>query len=142
VLKEILNGLLDRGLHIGEGIFCFIYDAKGLPSAIRKVFANRALIQRCQWHKRENVVSYLPKSQHTALGRRLQKAYEKPTYEEARMALNRLKPEEKLPNESSLASLEEGIEETLTLHRLGLIPQLVISPKTAHCIESVMSLVD
>lgn len=71
----------------------------------------------------------------------MQRAYEKPTYEEAKAALNRLKPELKLLNESALASLEEGLEETLTLHRLGLFTQLGISLKTTNCIESVMSLV-
>jgi transposase-like protein len=71
----------------------------------------------------------------------LQRAYEKPTYEEASAALNRLKPELKLLNESALASLEEGLEQTLTLHRLGLFKQLGISLKTTNCIESVMSLV-
>ena len=141
VIKGFLSTLLGRGLSVEEGILCIIDGAKGLYSAIRKVFQDRALIQRCQWHKRENVVSYLPKSQKTTWRRRLQRAYEKPTYEEARAALNRLKPELKLLNESALASLEEGLEETLTLHRLGLFTQLGISLKTTNCIESVMSLI-
>lgn len=140
-LKGLLSSLLDRGLSIDEGILCVIDGAKGLYSAIRKVFQDRALVQRCQWHKRENVLSYLPKSHQATWRRRLQRAYEKPTYEEAKTALNRLKPELKLLNESALASLEEGLEETLTLHRLGLFPQLGISLKTTNCIESVMSLV-
>ena len=141
VVKSFLSGLLGRGLSIEEGILCIIDGAKGLYSAIRKVFQDRVLIQRCQWHKRENVVSYLPKSHQATWRRRLQRAYEKPTYEEAKAALNRLKPELKLLNESALASLEEGVEETLTLHRLGLFIQLGISLKTTNCIESVMSLV-
>ncbi len=141
VVKDFLNGLLQRGLNIDEGILCIIDGAKGLYSAIRKVFTNRAIIQRCQWHKRENVVSYLQKSQQSTWRRKLQRAYEKPTYEEAKRALNRLKPELKLLNESARASLEEGFEETLTLHRLGLFPQLGISLKTTNCIESLMSLV-
>jgi putative transposase len=141
VVKGFLSGLLDRGLSIEEGILCVIDGAKGLYSAIRKLFQDRVLIQRCQWHKRENVVSYLPRSHQATWRRRLQKAYEKPTYQEAKAALNRLKPELKLLNQSALASLEEGLEETLTLHRLGLFTQLGISLKTTNCIESVMSLV-
>ncbi|MFC1896792.1 hypothetical protein ACFL0Q_09100 [Thermodesulfobacteriota bacterium] len=54
--------MLDRGLSINEGILCIIDGAKELRCAVRKVFADKAMIQRCQWHKRENVVSYLPKS--------------------------------------------------------------------------------
>ena len=142
VLKDFLNSLLDRGLNIEEGILCIIDGAKGINSAIKKVFKDKTLIQRCQWHKRENVVSYLPKSLKPQWRRKLQQAYEKPTYEEARSSLNRLKPELKLINESALASLEEGLEETLSLHRLGLFPQLGISLKTTNCIESVMALVE
>lgn len=142
VLKEFLSGLLGRGLPIEEGILCIIDGAKGLRSALRKVFQDKVLIQRCQWHKRENVVSYLPKSLQPQWRIKLQQAYEKPTYEEAKTALNRLKPELKLINESALASLEEGFEETLTLHRLGLFPQLGISLKTTNCMESVMALVE
>ena len=141
VVKNFLEGLVERGLDIEQGILCVIDGAKGLCAAIGKVFQDRVLIQRCQWHKRENVVSYLPKSQQGIWRRRLQRAYEKPTYEEASRALNRLKPELKLLNESALASLQEGLEQTLTLHRLGLFRQLGISLKTTNCIESVMSLV-
>ena len=142
VLRSFLNRLIERGLSIEDGLLCVIDGAKGLRCAVRKVFADKAIVQRCQWHKRENVLSYLPKSQQATWRKKLQRAYEKPTYEEAKAALNRLKPELKLLNESALSSLEEGFEETLALHRLGLFPQLGISLKTTNCIESVMSLVD
>ena len=120
VVKDFLNGLMERGLNIDHGVLCVIDGAKGLSSGIKKIFRDKALIQRCQWHKRENVVDYLPKSQRAAWRRKLQRAYEKPTYEEAKAALNRLKAELRLMNESAAASLEEGLEETLTLHHLGL----------------------
>jgi transposase-like protein len=139
VIKAFLNDLLGRGLNIEEGILCVIDGAKGIRSAIRKVFAGKALVQRCQWHKRENVVDYLPKTHQSSWRRRLQQAYEKPTYEEACTALQRLKPELKLLNVSALSSLEEGMEETLTLHRLGLLAELGVSFKTTNCIESVMA---
>jgi len=142
VVKDFLNALIKRGLNIEQGVLCVIDGANGLCSGIKKVFRDKALIQRCQWHKRENVVDYLPKTQRATWRKKLQRAYEKPTYEEAKAALNRLKPELRLINESALASLEEGFEETLTLHRLGLLPQLGISLKTTNCIESLMSLVD
>lgn len=142
VVKEFLNGLLDRGLNIDQGLLCIIDGAKGLRSAIKKVFSDKAMVQRCQWHKRENVVSYLPKSLQPQWRNKLQRAYEKSSYEEAKAAMNRLKLELKLLNESALASLEEGFEETLSLHRLGLFPQLGISLKTTNCIESLMARVD
>lgn len=141
VVREFLTGLIERGLKMEDGLLCVIDGSKGLRSAIRKVFAEKALVLRCQWHKRENVVSYLPKFHQSTWRKKLQRAYEKPTYEEAKAALNQLKRELKLINESAVRSLEEGLEETLTLHRLGLFKQLGISLKTTNCIESLMSLV-
>ena len=78
-----------------------------------------ACVQRCQYHKRQNVVSYLPKSEQAGVRRKLEAAYGHSTYEEARAALKALKPGLQLMNQSALRSLEEGQEETLTLHRLA-----------------------
>ena len=74
-------------------------------------------------------------------GKVLQHAYELPTYKEAKAALDAIKPELALMNESALLSLEEGIEETLSLHRLGLMPDLKQSFRTTNCIESLNSMV-
>jgi transposase-like protein len=101
VVKEFLIHLIERGLMVEEGLLCIIDGAKGLRSAIRKVFKDKALVQRCQWHKRENVVSYLPKSQQVTWRKKLQRAYEQPTYEKAKAAFNRIKAELKLINESA-----------------------------------------
>ena len=57
--------------------------SKGLRKAVNEVFGRGALIQRCQWHKRENVVSYLPKSMQESIRRKLQEAYQEPTCERA-----------------------------------------------------------
>jgi len=142
VIKDFLNSLMDRGLNIDQGLLCVIDGSKGLYSGIKKAFRERIFIQRCQWHKRENVVNYLPKGMQQIWRRKLQKAYEKPTYEEAKAELKRLHNELMLINRSAAASLEEGLEETLTLHRLGLFKELGISLKTTNCIESVMSRVE
>ncbi len=100
---------------------------------------SRALIQRCQWHKRENVVSYLPPGRQDSFRRVLQRAYEEPSYQEAKKALEKVKRELSLVNQSAVRSLEEALEETLTLHRLGLFEKLGRSLKTTNCIESLMS---
>jgi putative transposase len=141
VIKEFLGQLLERGLKVDEGILVVIDGAKGLKAAVRKVFHHKAIMQRCQWHKRENVVSYLPESHRKAWRKKLQRAYEQETYEAARQTLERLKPELQLLNASAVHSLEEGLEETLTLHRLGLFKYLGKSFKTTNNIESLMSLV-
>ena len=136
-LSQFLNSLLDRGLNIESGILTVIDGSKGIRAAIRKSFKANALVQRCQWHKRENVVSYLPKKAQDYWRRRLQKAYERPTEEEAREVFSKIRSELIEINESAVRSLDEGFEETLTLHRLGLFPLIGRSLKTSNIIESV-----
>ena len=99
-----------------------------------------ACVQRCQYHKRKNIESYLPKREQSRIRRKLETAYAKPTYDAARRALDALKPELELTNQSALHSLEEGMEETLTLHRLGLMSMLGRSLRTTNCIENVNGL--
>ena len=137
VCAAFLRDLITRGLRTDQGLLCVIDGAKGWRKAIRTVFGRQAVVQRCQWHKRENVVAYLPKSQQATWRRRLQQAYEQPTYAEARAALLRLRQELRLVNRSAAASLEEGLEETLTLHRLGVFGGLGLSLKTTNCLESL-----
>ena len=95
------------------------------------------LIQRCQWHKRENVISYLPRAEQKGWRQRLQRAYQRPTYEEAVKDLKALRQELAGVNQSAAASLDEGFEETLTLHRLGVFPLVGQSLKTTNVLESV-----
>jgi len=94
------------------------------------------------WHKRENIVSYLPKGEQVSWRRRLQRAMDRPTYEEARAALEQLHAELEEINQSAAASLKEGFEDLLTLHRLGLFAQLGRSFKTTNCLENVNALVE
>ena len=69
--------------------------------------------------------------------RKLQAAYEQPTYAAAKRALERGRHELRLLNVSAVASLDEGLEETLTLHRLGVFAQVGTSLKTTNVIESI-----
>lgn len=139
VCAAFLRELLDRGLQIEDGLLCVIDGAKGLRKALQTVFGPQAVVQRCQWHKRENIVRYLPTGQQAAWRRKLQAAYEQPTYVLAKAALLRRRAELRLLNASAVTSLDEGFEETLTLHRLGLFGALGISLKTTNCIESLLS---
>jgi transposase-like protein len=139
--REMLEGLRARGLRIDEGLLCIIDGAKGLRKAVYDVFGSKALVQRCQWHKRENVLSYLPKGMQGAMRRRLQEAYEEPSYERAKEKLLKIRRELEQINRSAVSSLDEGFEETLTLHRLGLFGELGISLKTTNSMESLMALI-
>jgi transposase-like protein len=142
VLTPFLQSLCDRGLTLAEGLLVIIDGSKGLRAAVRQAFGHSALVQRCQWHKRENVVRHLPQGEQAAWRTRLQRAYQRPTYAEATAALRRLKRDLEARNQSAARSLAEGLEETLTLHRLGLFAVLGTSFKTTNCLESINALVE
>jgi transposase-like protein len=139
VWTAFLQQLVSRGLRWEPGLLWVIDGAKGLRAALRRVFGPAAVVQRCQWHKRENVLRYLPPSQQAGWRRKLQAAYEQPTYAEALAALEALQRDLRRVNRSAAESLAEGLEETLTLHRLGLLPQLGLSLKTTNCLESLLA---
>jgi transposase-like protein len=142
VLTPFLRTLVERGLDPSQGLLVVIDGGKGLRSAVRQVFQKKALVQRCMWHKRENVVSHLAKSEQASWRRRLQRAYDRPTYKEAHAELTKLHRELEDRNQSAAASLAEGLEETLTLHRLGVYELLGKSFKTTNCMESANALVE
>ncbi|WP_259134558.1 IS256 family transposase [Salinibacter ruber] len=135
---ELFRDLIERGLTFEGGILCVIDGSKGLRKAIDEVFGNRAEVQRCQWHKRKNVVGYLPKADQKTWRSRLQRAYQETTYEAAKERLTDLHAELQQINRKAARSLQEGLEDTLTLHRLGLFDELGKSLKTTNCIESLM----
>jgi len=141
VCTRFLRGLVSRGLKADDGLLFVIDGAKGLRSAVREAFGDRGVVQRCTWHKRENVVDYLAKGKKSTYRRELQKAYEKPTYDQAKKALKDVRSRLSLLNQSAVGSLDEGFEETLTLHRLGVFEDLGASFKTTNCIENINSLV-
>ncbi len=141
ICRQLIQDLIRRGLCYDQGLLVVLDGSKGLRSAVTKALKGYVRVHRCQWHKRENVVSYLPERERPRVRRKLQKAYDCDTYEEAKAALESLKPELKLMNQSAVTSLvEEGQEETLTLHRLGMLPFLKRSFRTTNCIEALNSM--
>jgi len=142
VLSTFLRSLLARGLDLSRGVLVVLDGGKGLRAAVRKVLAKRAVVQRCMWHKRENVVGYLPQREQAAWRRQLQRAMDRPTYKEAKSALDALAEELEMINQSAAASLREGLAEVLTLHRLGLYAKLGRSFKTTNCLENVNRMIE
>ena len=137
-----LRELIERGFAAPKGLLVVLDGAKGFRAAVRDVFGDDVAVQRCQWHKRENVLSYLPKSLHAAWRRKLQAAYAHGSAADAKRALLRLIKELAVINESAARSLEEGLDETLTLHRLGVHEDLRRSLNTTNLIESVMAQIE
>ena len=142
VCAAFLRELVERGLRVDLGLLVITDGAKGLHAAVREVFGTAALVQRCQWHKRENVIAYLPDRHRATFRRKLQAAYDQPTYDKAKRALGKVRAELALLNVSAASSLDEGLEETLTLHRLGVFQELGTSLKTTNALESIHARVE
>lgn len=121
---------------------CGIAGVLGLRNALQGVFGPKTVVERCQWHKRENGVAYLPKGQQGTWRRKLQEADERPRYAEAKAVLLRLRQDLGLLNESAVKSHDEAFKETLTLHRPGLFKALGTSLKTTNCLESLLAQVE
>jgi len=142
VVKDLLEDLVARGLS-AERRYLFVIDgAKALRAAIERVFGNRAEVQRCQLHKRRNVKEYLPKNAQGDYDRRIRNAYAMIGYTEAKAELGKIFRQLERVNPSAARSLEEGMAETLTVHRLGVGELLRRSLATTNPIESCLSTVE
>ena len=138
-IKDMLGNLKERGLAWEEGLLCVIDGSKGIRKAIEESFGNKAVIQRCQWHKQENILKYIPEKEHQAVKRKYQQSVNKESYKEARESLKELKQDLETINVSAARSLEEGLEDILTLHRLRLNEDFSKSFATTNCIENLNS---
>ncbi len=139
VIGSFLKDLAERGLKYDDGLLFIVDGSKGMKKAILEVFENKAIIQRCWWHKRENILSYLPESIHAQIKSKYHRALQLETYPQAKSALLELAGELKKINLSAANSLLEGLEELLTLHKLSLNEEFAISFSTTNCIENVNS---
>lgn len=137
---ELLEDLKDRGLKMGAGSVLAILDgSKALHKAVKDFFGKKVLIHRCHEHKIRNVKSHLPKKYHSEIERKLRAAYKMNDYQEALSALQGVLRYLEQKNESAARSLEEGMEETLTIHKLGLPDILRKSLSSTNMIESTYS---
>ncbi len=142
VCATFLRELIERGFTAPVGLLVVLDGAKGPRAATRDVCGDDVPVQRGQWHKRENVVRYLPKSLHVIWRRKRQTAYAHPQYADAKRAMQKLVAELVTLNASATRSLEEGLDETRTLHRLGVFAELGTSFKTTNLIERVKARVE
>jgi transposase-like protein len=142
VCAAFLRDLEARGFVAPHGLLVVLDGAKGLRAAVQDVFGDTVAVQRCQWHKRENVVSYLAKHDRPTWRRKIQAAYAQLTYGDAKRDLQQLGRELQRINVSAARSLAEGLEETLTLHRLNVVRELGLSFRTTNLIETMMARVE
>jgi len=142
VVGELLGDLLDRGLDFTEPRLYILDGGKALTAAVKKHAGESAAIQRCQVHKRRNVLDHLTDEQKPAVAKKLNAAYALEEYGAAKEALNKLHRELMDLNPSAARSLGEGMEETLTVHRLQLPVQLRKTMASTNVIESAFSIVE
>ena len=138
-IKDMLTNLKERGLAWEEGLLCVIDGSKGIRKAIEESFGDKAVIQRCQWHKQDNLLKYVPEKEHDVIKRKYQQSVNKEDYKDAKKSLIELKRDLEVINLSAARSLEEGMEDILTLHRLGLNLDFSRSFATTNCIENLNS---
>lgn len=142
VVGELLGDLMNRGLDFSEPRLYVLDGGKALHAAVKKHGGEAALIQRCQVHKRRNVLDHLSEGERPVVARKLNAAYALEDYAAAKQALDTLHRELMELNPSAARSLGEGLEETLTVHRLHVPPQLRKSLASTNVIESAFSIVE
>ena len=138
LVTELLVDLRERGLDVTRPMLVGLDGSKALRKAVLDVL-DHPVIQRCQLHKIRNVKDHLPQRLRTTVGRRMTDAYHAGSALEAEAALLALAKELDRTHPSAAASLREGLDETLTVLRLGVPPTLARTLRSTNCIESMIS---
>jgi len=137
VVKDLLQSLIDRDLTTTPSVLFVLDGAKALRKAVKAHWGDCAIVQRCQLHKIRNVLSYLAKELQGTVERRMNNAYGMKTHEQALSELRKLIKWLRDRSEQAAGSLVEGLEETLTVHRLGLPDLLRTTFRSTNPIESM-----
>ena len=137
VVASLLSDLIDRGLDAQRMRLWVIDGGKALRKAIVQTFGATALIQRCQEHKRRNVLEHLPEDMQASVKRALKDAWSASDAETGRRQLQRLASSLQAKHPGAAASLREGLEETLTVQELGITGALYRTLRTTNPIENL-----
>lgn len=138
VCTELLANLRDRGLPTNRSLLIVLDGGKGLRKAVREVFGDRAIVQRCQVHKARNVVGHLPESVAESVRAAMRQAYTTRDAKRARALLMNLVRSIRADHPDAAASLEEGLDETLTILRFGLSARLERALSNTNMIENLI----
>ncbi len=139
VVASLLSDLIERGLDAERVRLWVIDGGKALRKAITQTFGSLAIVQRCQEHKRRNVVEHLPEDMHASVKRALKDAWSLTDADLARRQLSRLASSLQAKHPGAAASLREGLEETLTVQALGITGSLYRTLRTTNPIENLNS---
>ena len=139
LVSDLLVGLRERGLDVTCPILVVIDGSKALRRAVGDVF-DHPVIARCQLHKIRNVQDRLPKKLRSVVAKRMRAAYHAETALGAQAQLEILAGELDHTHPGAAASLREGLEETLTVLRLGVPPTLARTLRSTNCVESMIEI--
>jgi len=142
VCKELLESLRERGVRTDVPTLFVLDGTKALQAAVKSVWGDNALVQRCQVHKKRNVKEHLAESHWPELSARLSEAYGETDYERALALLKKTAAWLGGINPDAAASLREGMEETLTVVRLGVHAKLRQTLSNTNVMESAFSVVE
>jgi putative transposase len=142
VVTSLLEELRERGVRTDVPTLFVLDGAKALRAAVIRVWGKFAVIQRCQVHKRRNVEAHLPDKHHEELARRLSAAYHETNATQALTLLRATVKWLRRISPAAAGSLEEGLEETLTVVRLGVPELLRKTLATTNPIESAFSVAE
>ena len=141
VATALLSDLVDRGLDVEQGVLCVLDGAKALRKAVRDVLGVVTPVQRCVRHKERNVLDHLPERDRPTLKQRLRRAWARDDHERALDELRTLASELERSHPGAATSLREGLEETLTLQRLGIRGSLKQTLASTNPCESMIECV-
>jgi len=138
VATELLSNLVARGLRVEQSMLFVIDGGKAIRKALRDVFGDRAVVQRCQVHKARNVREHLPDARRAYVAKQMRDAYNSTTATTAKKKLMQLASWlDRNGHSDAAASLREGLDETLTVMRLGLAGTLRRTFATTNAIENM-----
>jgi len=138
VVTELLSNLVTRGLRVEHSMLFVIDGGKAIRKALRDVFGDRAIVQRCQVHKARNVRDHLPELRRAYVAKQMRDAYDSATAATAKKKLLQLASWlDSNGHDDAAASLREGLDETLTVMRLGLTGRLRKTFATTNPIENM-----
>jgi putative transposase len=137
VVKALLADLIERGLHADRVRLWVIDGGKALRRGIVECFGAMALVQRCQEHKRRNVLEHLPEAMKAGVGRAMRDAWDSNNAALAHKRLQRLADSLEAAHPGAAASLREGLAETLTVQRLQIEGALYRTLRTTNPIENL-----
>jgi transposase-like protein len=135
VVGELLSSLIARGLDVSRSVLFVVDGAKALTSAVRNVCGAEHPIQRCRFHKLQNVIDRLPQTKNNYVRAAMQAAWRLPE-KQGLSKMKELARELEVSHPDAARSLLEGLEETFTVNRLGLPDLLVTSLGTTNLIEN------